>query len=75
MDTPQSLTERLAWQIDQLLARLAAAETDNQQLRQQLATVNAENHTLQERMHQARERLDAVLAQLPPEIGSEETQK
>lgn len=65
MDTPNSLTERLSWQVDQLLARLAQAEDGQAQLMQQVHTLTEERDALQARLTLARGRIDTLLERLP----------
>ncbi|MGB2816730.1 MAG: DUF904 domain-containing protein [Burkholderiaceae bacterium] len=49
------------------LARMAQSlRTENQQLRAQLAAASSELETLRGRVEQATQRLDAMLARLPP---------
>ncbi|RMX00618.1 DUF904 domain-containing protein [Allofranklinella schreckenbergeri] len=65
METPTSLTDRLHWQVEQLLARLASAEHSQAQLARQLQTLTEERDALQARLDTARERVDALIERLP----------
>lgn len=65
MDTPNSLTDRLVQQIDQLLVRLEAAENGQRALLQQLQSLTEERDALQARLQAARSRVDALIERLP----------
>jgi chromosome segregation ATPase len=57
-----ALTAKMA----ELAGRLRALREENQRLRTQLATANVELDTLRGRVAGAMERIDALLARLPP---------
>lgn len=65
MQTPNTLTDQLSIQIDQLLQRLAAAEEGCAQLHQHNQALAQERDGLVQRLNEARERVDALLARLP----------
>ncbi|THU05501.1 DUF904 domain-containing protein [Lampropedia puyangensis] len=65
MQTPNSLTETLSLQIDQLLERLRTAEQGHAQLAQQVQLLTQERDGLVQRLHTARDRVDALLERLP----------
>jgi septal ring factor EnvC (AmiA/AmiB activator) len=48
-----------------LIAHTRALRAANEMLRRDLAAANARNHTLAERVAEARKRLDQLLARLP----------
>jgi regulator of replication initiation timing len=56
-----TLEHKVAALVDHALA----LRTANESLRQELASANARNRALSERVHQARKRLDVLLARLP----------
>ncbi len=57
----------LEGKINQFVALCQRLRTDNHQLRQQLAAAQNENKQLQEKVADARTRLETVLAQIPEE--------
>lgn len=65
MQTPNTLTDQLSIQIDQLLQRLAAAEAGCAQLHEHNQSLVQERDGLVQRLNEARERVDALLARLP----------
>jgi outer membrane murein-binding lipoprotein Lpp len=54
----------------ELSGRMRALREENQRLRTQLATANVELDTLRGRVAGAMERIEALLARLPPPAGS-----
>lgn len=65
MQTPNTLTDQLSIQIDQLLQRLAAAEEGCAQLHKLNQALAQERDGLVQRLNEARERVDALLTRLP----------
>jgi len=55
----------LEQKLTSLIAHTRALRAANESLRRDLAAANARNHALGERVAQAKERLDALLARLP----------
>jgi cell division protein ZapB len=57
----------LEGKINQFVALCQRVRTDNHQLRQQLAAAQNENQQLQEKVADAKTRLETLLAQIPEE--------
>ena len=53
--------------VNQFVALSQRLRTDNQQLRQQLAAAQSENRQLQEKIGDAKTRLETLLSQIPEE--------
>lgn len=65
MQTPNTLTDQLSIQIDQLLQRLHSAEDGCAQLHHQVESLTQERDGLIQRLNEARDRVDALLVRLP----------
>lgn len=65
MQKPNPLTDQLSIQIDQLLQRLETAEDGCAQLQQHNQLLAQERDGLVQRLNEARDRVDALLARLP----------
>ena len=62
---PTSLPEQIAERVERLLTRHAALQEDNAQLAAQVRQLEAERDTLRQRLAQAAERVDALIAAVP----------
>ena len=62
---PTSLPEQIAERVERLLARHAALQEANTQLAGQVRQLEAERDTLRQRLAQAAERVDALIAAVP----------
>lgn len=65
MLTPNTFTDQLSAQIDQLLQRLQTAEDGCAQLHHQMQSLTEERDGLVQRLNEARDRVDALLQRLP----------
>ena len=62
---PTSLPEQIAERVERLLARHAALQEANAQLAGQVRQLEAERDALHQRLVQAAERVDALIAAVP----------